>query len=294
MSSENSKSGHDYFYDRLKKQHDLDDFISKSEESAVNALLEKIYDVGKKFCEIVIQKQDIRELTALLNEWKTDNYFILMINYREETSGITPLIYACSRGRVDFVDTLINTPGVDINCSDDWFRTPLFWAASDGKKEIVELLLQHSIIDIDKYTMLHPKCNNPKEENKEYCRAENIPEGMTPLGIASQKAASITKSDPEHIEIKNRYLEIVKLIRNAKSKKQENEDRFYLGTLSNVATGAVRGVASGVSGVASGVASGFSKAASYFPGWGNGGKSKRIHRKRKNKTKKGRSRKHKK
>jgi|Laugresbdmm110sn_2_1035109.scaffolds.fasta_scaffold00198_18 hypothetical protein len=305
MSLENSKSEHVNFNDRIEKQEELETFVSENRgknPEAVNAVLEKVFSVGQELCDAVKQEnKDV--LTTLLNTWRNDNYFILMINYKEKPVGITPLIYACSGGRVDFVKMFINTPGVDINCGDYSFRTPLFHAAWQGKKEIVELLLARSDINIDSHTMRDTRCDDPKY--KRQCQALDVGEGITPLGIASQKAVSITKSDPEHIKIKNGYLEIVELIRNAKSKKQENGDRFYLGTLSNVArgvasgvSGAAAGVASGVSsaaaGVATGVASGFSKAASYFPGWGNGGKSKRIHRKRKNKTKKGRSRKHKK
>lgn len=56
------------------------------------------------------------------------------------------LLYACRTGDLETVETLLNTPNLDINKTDEWDYSPLILASICGHYSIVEILLKRGAI----------------------------------------------------------------------------------------------------------------------------------------------------
>lgn len=71
------------------------------------------------------------------------------INYRDNTLGITPILWAARKGKLSLAELLLRAPGVRVDVPDFEGRTPLSWAAGEGFAEIIELLSSRSDVSIN-------------------------------------------------------------------------------------------------------------------------------------------------
>ena len=80
---------------------------------------------------------DMEALSSLLSQArlstteKNDNSLDVDINGKDQF-GSTALHLCCFYGRKDFVDKLLATEGIDVNCKDLFGRTPVFYASKSG------------------------------------------------------------------------------------------------------------------------------------------------------------------
>lgn len=61
----------------------------------------------------------------------------------------TAISYICSTNVTEFLELLLNTPGIDINKPDVELNTPLHHAAESGQVGAVKMLLSASKVQID-------------------------------------------------------------------------------------------------------------------------------------------------
>lgn len=176
--------------------------------------------------------------------------------------GITPLHMACSRGNLAALEVLIQSPDIELTLSDNNDDTPLHEACLAGDPEIVEMLLKAMkakelpllLKNDEQQTPLHIACkeglddivklvlqygfedrhNIVKAQDNEY----NVPlhlacEGgnkavvqillLNGADIESVKEEEIT---PLHIAARLGYVEIAKILVNAKKEIVEASDAY--------------------------------------------------------------------
>lgn len=82
----------------------------------------------------------------VLREIKEDNVPSQCLEWRDATSGRTPLMVAAVAGRLECVQILIDTGAININAKDSGAEgnTALHYAATSGHLAIVQTLLRHS------------------------------------------------------------------------------------------------------------------------------------------------------
>ena len=108
-------------------------------------------------------------MRTLCSEWAGNT---AALNWRESSSGWTPLISACPRDHHEVVSVLIGTAGVDLNMADKYGWSPLWVAAYRGNTQSVRVLLSAKERGLDL-------------NQKPTAGGDDI--GKTPLNIAREK-----------------------------------------------------------------------------------------------------------
>ncbi|CAG8690912.1 7762_t:CDS:2, partial [Ambispora leptoticha] len=114
--------------------------------------------------------QSIYEATAAGHLWRVKelldpqgvaetSHSFLIANETNQSSGLTPLHYAASKGHLEIVEYLIETAGAMIDLEDSTGETALLKASYNGHTHVVAFLLQNKSrvdqVDNDGWTALH-------------------------------------------------------------------------------------------------------------------------------------------
>lgn len=97
---------------------------------------EIIDDSDEKSIEDFIREGNVEMLKEHLN-----NIDPFELNCLDE-NGLGLIHWSSDRGNIKVLETILNTPGIDINLQDSEGQTALFYASSCGHKKCVQLLLQ--------------------------------------------------------------------------------------------------------------------------------------------------------
>ncbi|ETW27068.1 hypothetical protein PFFCH_05509, partial [Plasmodium falciparum FCH/4] len=97
--------------------------------------LENDNNDDNNICDILCQHVVMGDLASIKKNLKHNPSLI----NKKNSSGLTPLHYACDRGYIDIVKYLVNQ-GANINVEDSYGDTPLHMAAYSEKLNVVDFL----------------------------------------------------------------------------------------------------------------------------------------------------------
>ena len=115
---------------------------SEGLKSLMNSPLEDLFDDEVNLLHCVVLTSKVEFLRILMSDKRVDINRVV-----GETDGRTPLMVACTSGKVEMVKELLKHPKIDVNAQDEireWFA--LCYALHMGTPAMVQLLLNHKNI----------------------------------------------------------------------------------------------------------------------------------------------------